>query len=98
MTNYHDRAVPPVALHRDIACRPKDNAVFFPEDYAAGRRQATRLARQLCHDCPHEQECLLWALATRQRYGVWGGTTAYERERLWARRKNSQPLQRPRTV
>lgn len=93
-----DRAIPPVALLPDIACRPDDNPAFFPEDLSGrNRHRAALRARELCGRCPHQQECLEWALETRQRYGFWGGASPGEREAL-RRRKSSQPLQLPRTV
>lgn len=98
MTNIQDRAAPPVALRPDRACAGADTKMFFPEDLRATERKlATRQARQLCFECPHQQECLTWALATNQQWGFWGGTTAYEREQL-RRKKNTHPLQRPRTA
>lgn len=99
MTNYFlDRATPPVALLPDIKCGPADVKLFFPEDMRGTERvRATRQARQMCFECPHQEPCLTWALDTNQQWGFWGGTTAYEREQL-RRKKNTHPLQRPRTA
>lgn len=38
-------------------------------------------ARELCRRCPVQPECLDYALAADERYGVWGATTPEERRR-----------------
>lgn len=84
-----DRDLPPVSRRRDLACSPDDNPDFYPEP--SGKRPATRAKRKaaaearavaLCGRCPARQECLAWALATRQPYGIWGGLNANQRTRL----------------
>jgi WhiB family redox-sensing transcriptional regulator len=51
------------------------NTVWGVTDYTA----ATAHALAVCHTCPVEQECLTHALTYRERFGVWGGMTADER-------------------
>ncbi|MFF4385566.1 WhiB family transcriptional regulator [Streptomyces sp. NPDC001552] len=46
-------------------------------------------AKGLCNSCPFIAECLEWALDTGELYGVWGGTTAYERRALLRKRGKS---------
>lgn len=79
---HHDDAIgiPPVAMRSDIACTPDDNDWFYPEDKKPRRTPNT--ARRICGRCPHWQDCLTWALDTRQPYGIWGGLTAAERSQL----------------
>jgi WhiB family redox-sensing transcriptional regulator len=68
----------------DAACRGADNAVFFPVAEAdAGP------AQEICATCPVAQECLEYAINTRQPDGVWGGLTATERHRLIRRRQKA---------
>jgi WhiB family redox-sensing transcriptional regulator len=43
-------------------------------------------AKQICKDCPVVANCLRWALAAREPYGVWGGLSVEEREALLTRR------------
>ena len=51
---------------------------MFPESNAAQREAA-----QLCSlVCPVQAECLQAALDNDERYGVWGGTTERERQRI----------------
>ncbi|MGW3483473.1 WhiB family transcriptional regulator [Rhodococcus indonesiensis] len=62
-------------------CRLIDPAVFFgPDDEQRGARQRReRTAKQICHGCPARIPCRAYALDSRQRYGIWGGTTEAER-------------------
>jgi WhiB family redox-sensing transcriptional regulator len=39
----------------------------------------------MCSTCPVRSECLEYAIAAEERWGVWGGLTAPERERLMRR-------------
>ncbi|MFO7701064.1 MAG: WhiB family transcriptional regulator, partial [Acidimicrobiia bacterium] len=40
------------------------------------------IALAVCAACPVRVECLGHALATNERFGVWGGTTEKERRSL----------------
>jgi WhiB family redox-sensing transcriptional regulator len=70
------------------ACRGRDTATFYhPEN----ERGATRLRRELrakaiCAGCLVTENCLRWALAAREPYGVWGGLSVEEREAVLTRR------------
>lgn len=39
-------------------------------------------ARKVCAVCPLRDQCLANALANKERYGMWGGTTPIERRRV----------------
>jgi WhiB family redox-sensing transcriptional regulator len=59
------------------ACRNLDTSLFFPDSEAdAGP------AKEVCAGCPVREQCLQFALDTRQRDGVWGGMTETERRRI----------------
>jgi WhiB family redox-sensing transcriptional regulator len=66
------------------ACRGQDTRIFFEhEDVRAARRLAAlEKARKFCHQCPIKRDCLDYAVATGQQFGVWGGLTAAERLEL----------------
>ena len=49
-----------------------------PEDLIV----AVETARRVCAVCPVEQECLTYALEHDMRYGVWGGTSGKQREKM----------------
>lgn len=55
--------------------------LFFPITYT-GDAVAEQIedARAACRRCPVQQACLQWAVATRERSGIWGGATPDERD------------------
>ena len=61
----------------DALCAQVDPALFYPE---AG--EPNRDAKRICAGCEVRAECLAYALAHRERFGVWGGTTERERRRM----------------
>jgi WhiB family transcriptional regulator, redox-sensing transcriptional regulator len=69
------------------ACRSADPDLFFPiSGTGPGERQVAR-AKLICAGCPVRQECLEFALANAQTYGIWGGTTVEDRQRDRRRRR-----------
>lgn len=58
-------------------CTQTDPEVFFPET-----GHSNLPAKRVCARCPVRAECLEHALATDQRFGVWGGLSQAERRRL----------------
>lgn len=68
----------------DAACKDADAEMFFSND--ENDREA---ALTLCSGCPVRMECLEHALATRESYGIWGGTDEHERKRLIRRRRRA---------
>lgn len=67
------------------ACAEVDPELFFPA--RAENRPLTQVAeaKKVCAGCPVSQQCLDWALETRQDSGVWGGMSENERRRLHRR-------------
>lgn len=66
------------------ACRGVDPDIFFPvSDEEAGQ------AKAICSECPVREACLEYALATRERDGVWGGATERERRRMIRQRRKT---------
>lgn len=56
---------------------------LFFGDSAIGAAQAdTRMARELCQQCPITNACLTYALEAKEEWGVWGGLSTQERKRL----------------
>jgi WhiB family transcriptional regulator, redox-sensing transcriptional regulator len=53
--------------------------LFFPSE--SGPASGLE-AKRICARCVVKAACLRFALVTDQRWGVWGGTSAYERRRL----------------
>lgn len=77
------------------ACLNTDMDLMFPEPPGAdGKKEyvsQVAAAKRVCGYCPVRRECLLYALAGDEMYGVWGGKTRRERlriERLAAAQSN----------
>lgn len=58
---------------------------FFPEDEPdiESRKAMIEVAKQVCNDCPVRLRCFDYALSAGM-HGIWGGTTAEERQKLRA--------------
>lgn len=66
------------------ACQGVDPDIFYPvSDEEAGP------AKTICAQCPVREACLEYALANRERDGVWGGATERERRRIVRQRRKS---------
>lgn len=59
------------------ACRAADPEIFF-----AATRADERAALAVCNTCAVAEQCLEFAIETRERFGVWGGTHERERRRM----------------
>lgn len=58
-------------------CREVDGEIFYPE-----KGESTQPAKRVCMGCEVRTECLSYALANREAFGVWGGLSERERRRL----------------
>jgi WhiB family redox-sensing transcriptional regulator len=61
------------------ACRTADPELFFPVSSVGPGREDIAQAKAICQSCRVRRQCLQFALATHQMYGVWGGATEEER-------------------
>jgi WhiB family transcriptional regulator, redox-sensing transcriptional regulator len=58
-------------------CAQTDPEAFFPE-----KGGSTREAKRVCLTCDVRGECLEYALANDERFGIWGGMSERERRKL----------------
>ncbi|MGL5850061.1 MAG: WhiB family transcriptional regulator [Phycicoccus sp.] len=58
-------------------CAQTDPEAFFPE-----KGGSTREAKRVCVGCEVRSECLEYALANDERFGIWGGMSERERRKL----------------
>ena len=58
-------------------CAQTDPEAFFPE-----KGGSTREAKKVCLGCDVRSECLEYALANDERFGIWGGLSERERRKL----------------
>jgi WhiB family redox-sensing transcriptional regulator len=63
-------------------CKGVDPELWFPD-----RGGDTRPAKEVCRGCVVRKQCLEYALAGGERFGIWGGMS--ERERRALRRQRA---------
>ncbi len=66
-----------LSWHDQALCAETDPEAFFPE-----KGGSTREAKKVCVRCDVRGECLEYALAKDERFGIWGGLSERERRRL----------------
>ncbi|WP_026460050.1 WhiB family transcriptional regulator [Schaalia suimastitidis] len=67
----------PLAWQQDALCAQTDPEAFFPE-----KGGSTREAKAVCKACSVRAECLEYALANDERFGIWGGLSERERRKM----------------
>lgn len=60
-------------------CKGLPPDFFYPTPHDLG---SLKQAKQFCSDCPVRIECLEYALANHEDYGVWGGESERSRKRI----------------
>lgn len=66
------------------ACLGLDARIFYPET-----EEEAGPAKEICEECPVKTACLEYALAHREKDGVWGGCTERDRRRIIRQRRRS---------
>ena len=67
----------PRAWQARANCIGVDPELFFPE-----RGSSTREAKEVCRGCVVRVECLEFAIANSEKFGIWGGMSERERRRV----------------
>lgn len=76
-----DLSASPLGWRELALCAQTDPEAFYPE-----KGGSTREAKKICESCEVRAECLDFALANDERFGIWGGFSERERRRLKQRR------------
>lgn len=74
-------------------CLGVDPDLFFPE-----RGASTKEAKQVCQGCVVREDCLEYALANGEKFGIWGGLSERERRRIRRQRALARAAQQSRTA
>jgi WhiB family redox-sensing transcriptional regulator len=77
----------------DGLCAQVDPELWFPE-----KGGSTRQAKAVCARCTVCPECLAYALANDDRFGVWGGTSERDRRRMTRAARARRPDRRTGVV
>jgi WhiB family redox-sensing transcriptional regulator len=72
-----------LAWRERALCPQTDPETFFPD-----KGGSTREAKMICAACEVRAECLDYALANDERFGIWGGLSERERRKLKHDRRN----------
>ncbi len=75
--------LPDAEWRERAACLPYPAVLFFGLDdneTPVERHAREQEAKSICARCEVRAECLAYALATREPYGIWGGLTELERK------------------
>ena len=67
------------------SCMGCDPELFYPQ-----RGESTKSGKEVCAGCPVREECLEYALANSERFGIWGGMSERERRKLRRTRRRAQ--------
>lgn len=68
------------------SCQGYEDLFFNEEDELKGtRRRKEAEAKELCDSCPVERKCREMAFDDPELYGVWGGLSENERQRIAGR-------------
>jgi WhiB family redox-sensing transcriptional regulator len=81
----HEDATHGEGWRMSALCAETDPEAFFPD-----KGGSTREAKLVCRGCPVRGDCLEYALANEERFGIWGGLS--ERERRRVRQQRRMPL------
>jgi WhiB family transcriptional regulator, redox-sensing transcriptional regulator len=73
----------------EAACLSADPDLFFPISATGPAEKQIARAKRICAGCAVRPECLEFALAHDQMYGIWGGTTPDDRRRDRRRRRRA---------
>jgi WhiB family redox-sensing transcriptional regulator len=67
----------PLPWMQQAKCLWAEPDTFFPE-----KGGSTKEAKRICALCEVRTECLEFALANDERFGIWGGLSERERRKL----------------
>lgn len=66
----------------EAACLEMNTDMFFPAGQTGDAWEEANRAKSVCCGCSVRAECLAFALATNQQFGVWGGYDEEERRQV----------------
>ena len=65
-------------LFKDAKCKNLDTELFYPPKERFTLDEEKYISERLCGGCPAKEACLEWGLV-HERFGIWGGMTAWRR-------------------
>lgn len=78
-----------------VPCEGNPDAFFLEEEYQdANMGYKIALAKKLCAECPIQMTCLDYALTNVEIYGIWGGATKADRQKILGRKLRYEVISR----
>lgn len=74
-----------ISWQESAACDGMNPNIFFPDDASLSAEKRSNyedMAKAICRRCVVRDDCLDYAIARSEQYGIWGGMTAKERNKL----------------
>lgn len=71
------------------ACLNADPDLFFPISMTGRAMEQIAKAKSICAQCAVRRQCLEFAVAHDPIYGIWGGTTPEDRQRMRRREQRA---------
>lgn len=71
-----------VKIGEKAECRGANPNTFFPE-----RGAEVKTAKAICKKCVVREDCLEYALCTKEKKGIWGGASERQRRRMLIQRQ-----------
>ena len=93
MANRELGLLDPYYWHDKSACNGADTELFYPPRIPAVYQEFATKAKSFCNGpngrtpCPVREQCLEWAIATDEDYGIFGGMSHRERNALVRKRE-----------
>lgn len=72
----------------EALCKEIGTEIFFPD---LSESYLSYYAKRVCNKCPIINECRDYAIANPELIGIWGGTSARQRDQI--RRDNGRRIQ-----
>lgn len=73
-----------MSWQKRAACAGLETEIFYP-----ATDEEADVAKAICAECPVREACLEFALASREKEGIWGGCTERERRRIIRQRRRT---------
>ena len=75
-----------IIKHGPVPCETEGLAdLFFPTGPDHEQRYDERMAKEFCKKCPVKNQCAMAAIIDGDQYGIWGGLTPAERNKIRAK-------------
>lgn len=64
-----------------------------PDMFFIERGESAREAKEVCRGCVVRKDCLEYALANFEQFGIWGGMSEHQRRHLRVKRRSARANQ-----